>query len=47
MSNTGSNRLVNASTDGNGDSHVCEKITRERYISSEKRQYINDMILIS
>ena len=28
MSNTGSDRLANASTDANGDSHVCAKCDR-------------------
>ena len=28
MSNTGSDRLVNTSTDANGDSHVCAKCDR-------------------
>ena len=28
MSNTGSDRLANASTDANGDSHVCAECDR-------------------
>ena len=28
MSNTGSNRLTNTSTDANGDSHICAECDR-------------------
>ena len=40
MSNTGSDRLVNASTDANGDSHICNKCDRRFRASRGLNQHV-------
>ena len=40
MSNTGSDRLVNARTDANGDSHICNKCDRRFRASRGLNQHV-------